>query len=109
MRIGHEVIACSHPHNFMTVLDQTQPELILMDINLPEIDGLTLIKQIRARPEYNNLPIIVLTAVPIDDIREKAKASGSNIFLEKPIRIETLRRIVSETLDTKSLKDKTIV
>ncbi len=98
-RIGHEVVACSHPNNFMKILKQTQPSLILMDVNLPEIDGISLIKKVRTFPEYDDIPIIVLTAVPIDDVREEAKSSGSNIFLEKPIRIATLRRIVSETLD----------
>lgn len=98
-RIGHEVVACSHPNNFIKILKQTQPSLILMDINLPEIDGISLIKKVRTFSEYDDIPIIVLTAVPIDDVREEAKSSGSNIFLEKPIRIATLRRIVSETLD----------
>lgn len=98
-RIGHEVVACSHPNNFMKILEQTQPSLILMDVNLPEIDGISLIKKVRARDEFKDIPIIVLTAVPIDDVREDARSSGSDIFLEKPIRIATLRRIVDETLN----------
>lgn len=101
-RVGHEVVACSQPANFMTVLKQTQPDIVLMDINLPMIDGFTLIQEVRKHLEYASLPIIVLTAIPLDDVRAKAQAMGSDMFLEKPIRIQALRRVIEEVLVAKT-------
>jgi len=78
------------------------PDIILMDIQMPEMDGLTAIELIRANPETANIPIIALTALAMNDDREKCLAAGANEYMSKPFRLRTLANTIQELL--RSLK-----
>jgi CheY-like chemotaxis protein len=74
-------------------------DLILMDIQMPEMDGLTAIKLIRANPETANIPIIALTALAMNDDREKCLAAGANEYMSKPFRLRTLANTIQDYCD----------
>ena len=65
-------------------------DIILMDVMMPEMDGLTAIRRIRAKQKYRNLPIIVLTAKAMKEDRVKAIEAGANDYLAKPVDNEKL-------------------
>jgi CheY-like chemotaxis protein len=65
-------------------------DIILMDVMMPEMDGLTAIRRIRAQEKYRNLPIIVLTAKAMKEDRIKAIEAGANDYLAKPVDNEKL-------------------
>ncbi len=69
-------------------------DLVLMDIMMPEMDGYTAMREIRARPEFKRLPIIALTAKAMKDDQEKCMAAGANDYIAKPLDIEKLLSLV---------------
>jgi signal transduction histidine kinase/CheY-like chemotaxis protein len=70
------------------------PDLVLMDIMMPEMDGLTAMREIRRRPEWRKLPIIALTAKAMRDDQEKCLEAGANDYIAKPLDVEKLLSLV---------------
>jgi CheY-like chemotaxis protein len=78
-----------------STLPGTKPlDLVLMDIMMPEMDGLTAMREIRKRPEWKKLPIIALTAKAMRDDQEKCLAAGANDYIAKPLDVEKLMSLV---------------
>jgi CheY-like chemotaxis protein/signal transduction histidine kinase len=69
-------------------------DLVLMDVMMPEMDGLTAMREIRRRPEWKALPIIALTAKAMKDDQEKCLAAGANDYMAKPLEVEKLLSLV---------------
>jgi two-component system, cell cycle response regulator DivK len=65
------------------------PDLVLMDMQLPEADGLTLVAQIRRDPELANVPVVALTAHAMRGDRERFIAGGCDGYISKPINVDT--------------------
>lgn len=81
----------------ITSVDPAQIDVVLMDINMPEMDGLEATRQIRAHEIRNNIPkvtIIALTGVADADIQQEANSSGINLFLIKPVRLADLEVVL---------------
>ena len=87
---GFEVHGAIDGHEAFVFLQQTTPDLILMDINLPQIDGYTLAGQIQQQSSYAHIPIIALTANVMKQDREKSIAAGCKGFIKKPIDVDLL-------------------
>jgi two-component system, cell cycle response regulator DivK len=66
-----------------------RPELILLDIQLPEMDGYAVARELRKNPDLASLPIVAVTSYAMQGDREKALAAGCNGYIEKPINPET--------------------
>jgi signal transduction histidine kinase/CheY-like chemotaxis protein len=74
---------------------RTSPvDLVLMDIMMPEMDGLTAMREIRKRPEWRKVPIIALTAKAMKDDQERCIAAGANDYIAKPLDVEKLLSLV---------------
>jgi CheY-like chemotaxis protein len=69
-------------------------DLVLMDIMMPEMDGITAMREIRKKPEWKKLPIIALTAKAMKDDQEKCLAAGANDYIAKPLDVEKLLSLV---------------
>ncbi len=74
------------------------PDLILMDINLPEIDGYTLTARLKTLPELNHVPIIALTANVMRGDRERTLEAGCDGYIQKPIDVDTLPILINRYL-----------
>jgi CheY-like chemotaxis protein len=69
-------------------------DLVLMDVMMPEMDGLTATREIRKDPDWKRLPIIALTAKAMKDDHEKCLAAGANDYVAKPLDVEKLLSLV---------------
>jgi len=69
-------------------------DLVLMDIMMPEMDGLTAMREIRKQPDLKKLPIIALTAKAMKDDQERCLAAGANDYIAKPLDVEKLLSLV---------------
>jgi len=76
-----------------------KPDLILMDIQMPVLDGLTVTRRLRAISEFATTPIIALTALAMPGDRERCLAAGANEYLSKPVSLKRLRQVIDELLD----------
>jgi two-component system chemotaxis response regulator CheY len=75
-----------------------EADLVITDVNMPEMDGLTLVKELRARPAYRFTPILVLTTESGDDMKQRGREAGATGWLVKPFDAERLRQTVSHVL-----------
>lgn len=73
----------------MKILDTIKPDLILMDINIPEMDGYTLTHTIKSKPGMDNTPIVAITANVMKGDREKSLQAGCDGYIQKPIDVDT--------------------
>jgi CheY-like chemotaxis protein len=76
--------ASSGPAGLQTALD-APPDLILLDIAMPQMDGLTVCRELRAHPSTRAIPILLFTASTVEEIREHADAVGASGVLTKPV------------------------
>ncbi|NWJ95799.1 MAG: response regulator [Chloroflexi bacterium] len=96
---GFTVISAFNGLEALEALDQISVELVLCDVGMPEMDGLTLLKRLRADEHYKFLPVIMLTASGQDEDRIAARAEGANYFLTKPSSSKELLDTVNQVLD----------
>ena len=98
-RLGHEATFCDNGKLALNALVQGDYELVLMDIHMPVMDGLTATRAIRALPwPHSQVPIIALTADVLQEARDQAKAAGVNAFIAKPVKQEDLEPVMAEVI-----------
>ena len=88
-KAGYAIIPASDGKLGIELADRVQPQLILLDIQLPTMDGYTVAQALRCNPALNHIPIIAVTSYAMVGDREKALAAGCTGYLEKPIDPET--------------------
>jgi chemosensory pili system protein ChpA (sensor histidine kinase/response regulator) len=81
---GFEVRPADGGEALWTLIEERVPDVIVMDLKLPSVDGWELTRQIRADQRTRNVPIAVVSASVSSDDRDRALASGANVFLSKP-------------------------
>jgi len=86
---GYEVVMADSGAQAIVMAVQERPDLILMDIQLPDTDGLDVTRQIRSSEADGNVPIVAVTSFAMVGDREKALAAGCSGYIEKPINPET--------------------
>lgn len=85
---GIELLEATTAQEGIALAEQTVPDLILMDINMPEMDGLAATMHLRQNPDLDRVPIIALTANVMRDVLDAALEAGCDGYIEKPIRID---------------------
>jgi CheY-like chemotaxis protein len=95
---GYEVVEAVNAEEAQSMIDRNLPDLILMDIALPGMDGLTLTRKIKANERTKHIRIIALTAFAMKGDDQKALAAGCDGYITKPIDIHQLPVQVAEIL-----------
>ncbi len=94
-RAGHQVDVVSDGAQALVQASRNKYDLILMDVDMPEMDGIMATRRIRAIPDCASVPIIALTAYASDEIAAQCREAGMNLFIEKPIRPDRLIAVVA--------------
>jgi CheY-like chemotaxis protein len=97
-RKGYQLIVARNGVEATERAKQERPALILMDIQMPEMDGLQAIGRLRADLEFAHVPIIALTALAMPDDRERCLAAGADVYLSKPVSLGHLVREIEAQL-----------
>ena len=90
----------------LDALQNFKPDIILMDIQLPGIDGLELTRQLKARPATKDILIVALTAYAMKGDEQKARDAGCDGYITKPIDTRTLSDTIVSYLDAKDIEGK---
>jgi CheY-like chemotaxis protein len=97
---GYSVCALSEGTQLASVMEEFQPQIILLDLKLPTIDGYTLLTQIRQRADWQTVPVIVVSAYAFQRDQQRALELGARRYLVKPIRLSQLTDVIREELAT---------
>ncbi|MES1024796.1 hybrid histidine kinase/response regulator HrmK [Gloeocapsa sp. BRSZ] len=98
-KLGYQVTWVNSAAQMWEELPKAKPAVILMDVHLPDVDGLTLVQQLQANAEYRHIPVIVQTAMAMKGDRETCLAAGAIDYISKPIDLQALANMVSKYSD----------
>jgi two-component system chemotaxis response regulator CheY len=95
---GYQVVEAVDGRDGLDKARQTQFDLVLTDQNMPNMDGLTLIRSLRALPAYARTPILMLTTESSDEMKSKGRTAGATGWLVKPFDPNRLTEVVRKVL-----------
>jgi two-component system, cell cycle response regulator DivK len=99
MADGFSVLEANGAAQAMEILENQLPDLILMDINLPEIDGYTLTARLKAMPDMKKIPIVALTANVMRGDRERTLEAGCDGYIQKPVDVDALPDLINRYIE----------
>lgn len=97
---GFEVVAARSGPEGIALAASAQPDLILLDIQLPEMDGYAVARALRQNPRLKDVPVVAVTSYAMVGDRERTLAAGCTGYLEKPINPDTFMGEISRFLTT---------
>ena len=95
---GYNLLEAADAMQALDILKNTHPNLILMDINMPDMDGYSLTAKIKSTPGMESIPVIALTANVMRGDRERSLEAGCDGYIQKPIDIDTLAEQIESFL-----------
>ena len=95
---GYDVLAAVDGKDALGQLNGTQVNMLITDLNMPNMDGIELIRQVRANPAFKFMPIIMLTTESQAAKKQEAKAAGATGWIVKPFKPEQLVGVVKKVL-----------
>lgn len=99
---GHIVHERASAVGAVDAILSAMPDVVLLDLRLPGIDGLTLIRQLKAQEETRHIPVVVVTAYPESYSREELLAAGCDAYIVKPIDTRELPKKLEEVMGKRS-------
>lgn len=95
---GFSVIEGGHGEEALKNVEGKSVELVITDLNMPVMDGMTLIKSLRAKPEFKFTPILMLTTESQETRKQEGKAAGATGWIVKPFEPEKLLQVVAKVV-----------
>jgi two-component system chemotaxis response regulator CheY len=95
---GYEIIEAVDGRDALAKFEAKKIHMLITDLNMPNIDGIELIRQVRGRPEYKFMPIIMLTTESQAGKKEEGKAAGATGWIVKPFKPAQLIAVVKKVL-----------
>lgn len=95
---GYEVVAAPSAEEGVSLAQTCEPDLVLMDIQLPGMDGYEALRLLRQNPRLNTVPVVAVTAFAMREDRERAAREGFDGYLGKPISVRALASQVGDFL-----------
>lgn len=101
---GYHVLSLACGANFFEELASFQPHLILLDLKLPDIDGYILLEKLQLNPQWQDTPVIVVSAFAFRADRQKALSLGACQYFVKPVSLSDLRQGIDQEITNQSIK-----
>jgi CheY-like chemotaxis protein len=98
---GYVIVEASSGEQGVALAQDCEPDLVLMDLQLPQMDGMEALRLLRESPRTRDVPVVAVTAFAMREDRERAFGAGFDGYLEKPISIRALPEQVRSFLDGK--------
>jgi two-component system, chemotaxis family, chemotaxis protein CheY len=95
---GYEVVEAGNGQEALKVLQADRCHLVISDVNMPVMDGITLLKEIKANPNYKFTPVIMLTTEAGEDKKQEGRAAGAKAWITKPFQPQLLVDAVSKLI-----------
>ena len=95
---GYEVDTASNGDEGLRLLEQRRPDLVILDVMMPGIDGLEACRRIKSNPETRAIPVVLFTALSRTDDVENGRAAGANRFINKPFSLIGLGAVIRSFL-----------
>jgi CheY-like chemotaxis protein len=95
---GYKVVVAGDGVEAIDQARLVHPDLILMDVMMPRMDGFEATRKLRSEPEFKHTPIVALTALAMPSDRERCLAAGMDEYISKPINLKALVRILQSCL-----------
>ena len=96
--LGHQVFDFENGRVALEFAHQNSVDLVITDLNMPEMDGVTLISHLRNLDNYKSIPILVMTTESSDDKKKEAKSVGASGWLTKPFSRERIKAALNKTI-----------
>ncbi len=95
---GYHVLEACNGGEALQKMEETEPDLVLLDIQMPGLDGFAVLRQLRQNPNYATLPVVALTAYAMRGDREKVLVAGFDAYLTKPVDVTALKAQIQKLL-----------
>lgn len=95
---GYHILEAADGEQAVEIAARERPDVVLMDLNLPKLDGFAATARIRAHPELSSMQIVAVSAYPDADHRARALAVGCNAYVTKPIDFDWLKELLTNLL-----------
>lgn len=105
LHVGHAVLRAVDAETGLTMARAELPDLILMDIQLPGMDGLAATVLLKQDAVTAAIPVIALTAMAMKEDREKSRSAGCDAYIAKPLRYQELYRVIDQLLSKENCDD----
>ncbi|MFZ4394372.1 MAG: response regulator [Kiritimatiellia bacterium] len=101
--VGLDTVTAENGREAIALARTTKPAVIVMDVQMPVMDGLAAVAILKADPTLRAIPVIAITALAMAGDRERLLAAGFDWYLSKPVNIKEVRAVVASLLDHPSL------
>ncbi len=95
---GYEVVEAADGRDALVKIEAQPVHLVITDLNMPNLDGISLIRQLRSKPKYKFVPIVMLTTESQDDKKQAGRAAGATGWIVKPFRGDQLVAVAKKFL-----------
>ncbi len=97
-RKGFRVVEAENGNRALAAAEREQPDLIIMDVEMPELDGLAATRKLRGLPKFEGVPILAVSAYGADQYRDHALEAGCDEYVSTPFEPEELERLIRSLL-----------
>ena len=105
---GYDVFQLEDERQVFESLESYQPDVLVLNLKMPAIDGFTIIEQVRAHMSWRALPILVLTGYTLSKYQRRAYRLGANIYLTKPVAPNVLSSSIDLLVTRPPVEDRTV-
>ena len=103
-KAGYQVVEAEDGRDALKKLQSLSPDLLITDVHMPHMDGLSFVRELRKNSRHKDVPVILLTSDSTDPVKDEGKALGISAWIGKPCKAERFLELVNKVLQQRSGK-----